>query len=324
MTAKTDRLVTLFGGGGFIGRYVAQALLSAGARVRIAERDPRRAFFLKPLAGLGQIQFQSADITRPGQVAAAVAGADAVINLIGILKGNFQAVHVVGAGNVAKAAAAAGASALVHVSAIGADPESQSGYGRSKGEGEQAVRAAFPAAAIVRSSIVFGPEDDFVNRFAGLARWLPVVPVIRGAWRLQPVHVADLGRAIAAAALDPAAHAGRTYELAGPQIMSMREVNEWICRAIGRGSKPVLDIPDGLGRLMARLTGWMPGAPITWDQWLMLQRDNVASGDCQGFEAFGIRPVPLAAAAETWLPIYRRHGRWARPELGGRAAQGPN
>jgi len=312
MVAKTDRLVTLFGGGGFIGRYVAQALFGAGARVRIAEREPEGAFHLRPLGGLGQWQFLAADITRPEQAAAAVHGADAVINLVGILKGDFRKVHVDGAANVAEAAAAAGARSLVHVSAIGADPASESAYGRSKGEGERAVRAAFPGATIVRPSIVFGAEDDFVNRFARMARLLPFVPVLRGAWRLQPVHAADLGKAIALAALDPAAHAGRTYELAGPQAISMREVNDWICRATGRGSKPVVELPDALGRLIARLAGWLPGAPISWDQWLMLQRDNVPSGEHPGFEAFGIRPAPLAAVAETWLPVYRRHGRWAK------------
>ncbi len=313
MTRKTDRLVTLFGGGGFIGRYVAQALFRAGARLRIAEREPRRAFSLRPLGGLGQIQFLRADISRPDEVAAAVRDAEAVINLVGILKGNFQAVHVDGAGNVAGAAAAAGARALVHVSAIGADPDSESVYGRSKGEGEQAVRAAFPAATIIRPSIVFGPEDVFVNRFAGMARLLPFVPVIRGGWKLQPVHAADLGRAIALAALDPAGHAGRTYELGGPQIVSMREINAWICEATGRGSKAVVEIPDPVARMLARLFGWAPGAPLSWDQWLMLQHDNVASGACPGFEAFGIRPAPLAATAEGWLPLYRRHGRWAKP-----------
>lgn len=313
MTVKTDRLVTLFGGGGFIGRYVAQALFRAGARVRIAEREPRRAFFLRPLTGLGQIQFLRVDVTRADQVAAAVAGADAAINLVGILKGNFQAVHVDGAGNVAAAAAALGARALVHVSAIGADPDSESAYGRSKGEGELAVRDAFPAATIVRPSIAFGPEDAFVNRFAGLARLLPFVPVIRGTWRLQPVYAADLGKAIALAALDPARFGGTTYELGGPQIISMRELNEWICEATGRGAKAVVDIPDPIAKLAARLFGWAPGAPLTWDQWLMLQRDNVAGGDRPGFEAFGIRPAPLAAVAEGWLPRYRRHGRWAKP-----------
>lgn len=312
MTAKTDRVVTLFGGGGFVGRYVAQALFRAGARVRIAEREPRRAFFLKPLCGLGQIQFVRADVADRGAVAAAVHGADAAINLVGILKGDFQAVHVEGARNVAEAAAVAGALSLVHVSAIGADPDSRSSYGRSKGEGEAAVRAAFPAATIVRPSIAFGLEDDFVNKFARMAQLLPVLPVIRGAWKLQPVYAADLGKAIAQAALEPAAHAGRTYELGGPQTISMRDVNRWICEATGR-RRPVVEIPDVIARSMARLGGWLPGAPLTWDQWLMLQRDNVASPDRPGFEAFGIRPAPLAAVAEGWLASYRRRGRFARP-----------
>lgn len=313
MTAKTDRIITLFGGGGFIGRYVAQALFKAGMRVRIAEREPRDAFYLRPLTGLGMIQFLRADITEADQVAAAVAGADAVINLVGILKGNFQRVHVDGARNVAEAAAAAGAKTLVHVSAIGADPDSPSAYGRSKGEGELAVRAAFPGATIVRPSIVFGPEDEFVNRFAGMARLLPLVPVIRGSWRLQPVYAADLGKAIAQAAIDPARHRGRTYELGGPQAITMHEINAWICQATGRGSKPVVAIPDAIGKLLARLLGWLPGAPISWDQWLMLQSDNVPSGAHAGFEAFGLRPAPLASVAEGWLPVYRRHGRWAQP-----------
>jgi uncharacterized protein YbjT (DUF2867 family) len=309
MTVKTDRLITLFGGGGFVGRYAAQALFKAGARVRIAARDPRRAFFLKPLCGLGQIQFVRAGIGDPGEVAAAVHGADAVVNLVGILKGNFHQVHVEGARNIAAAAAAAGVPALVHVSAIGADPDGASAYGRSKGEGEHAVRAAFPAATILRPSIAFGLEDDFINRFARMAQLLPVLPVIRGGWRLQPVHAADLGKAIALAALDPAAHAGKTYELGGPQVMNMAELNRWICRATGR-NRALVEIPDPIGRLIARLTGWFPGAPMTWDQWLMLQHDNVATGP--GFEAFGIRPTPLAAVAEGWLTLYRRHGRFAK------------
>ncbi len=311
MTVKTDRLITLFGGGGFVGRYVAQALFKAGARVTIAEREPRRAFFLKPLCGLGQIQFVRADIADRGAVAAAVHGADAAVNLVGILKGNFHAVHVEGARNVAEAAAAAGVPALVHVSAIGADPDSASAYGRSKGEGEEAVRAAFPNAAIVRPSIAFGAEDHFVNKFARMAQLLPVLPVIRGSWRLQPVHAADLGKAIALAALAPALHAGNIYELGGPQVLTMAELNRWICAATGR-NRPVVEIPDAVGRLMARM-GWLPGAPITWDQWLMLQRDNVAAEGARGFEAFAIRPAPLAAVAEPWLAPYRRHGRFARP-----------
>ncbi|HEX8366358.1 MAG TPA: complex I NDUFA9 subunit family protein [Allosphingosinicella sp.] len=311
MARKTDRLVTLIGGGGFVGRYVAQALFARGQRLRIVERDPRRAFFLKPLAGLGQIQFAAADVTDEATVARAVQGSDAVVNLVGILKGDFDAVHREGARNVAEAAAAAGAEALVHVSAIGADPESQSRYGRSKGEGEAAVREAFPSATIVRPSVAFGQEDAFVNRFAAMARLLPVVPVIRGGWRLQPVHVADLGRAIALAALDPRSHGGKTYELGGPQVLTMLELNRWIAEATGRASKPILPIPDPVAGFLARAAGWLPGAPVTGDQWLMMQRDNVVSEGAAGFEAFRISPSPLAAIAEGWLTAYRRSGRFA-------------
>lgn len=310
MTVKIDRLITLFGGAGFIGRYAAQALFAAGARVRIAARQPKRAFFLKPLCGLGQIQFARVDLADAEAVAAAVAGADAVVNLVGTLKGDFHRVHVAGARAIAEAAAAAGVPALVHLSAIGADPEAASAYGRSKGEGEEAVRAAFPAATILRPGIAFGPEDDFVNRIARMTQLLPVLPVIRPAWRLQPVYVADLGKAIARAALAPALYAGRTFEIGGPQVLTMAELNRWVCAETGR-NRPLAEIPDPLGRLMARLTGWLPGAPVSWDQWLMMGRDNVATGP--GFEAFDIRPAPLAAVAEAWLTRYRRHGRFARP-----------
>jgi len=310
MSVKTDRLVTLFGGGGFIGRYAARALLAAGARVRIADRSPQRAYFLRTQGGLGQFEAVRADITDPASVAAAVAGAAAVVNLVGILKGDFRRVHVEGAANVARATAAAGASALVHVSAIGADTESASAYGRSKGDGEAAVRDAFPGATILRPSIVFGAEDDFSNKFARMARWLPILPVIRGGWRLQPVHAADLGRAIGAAALDPARHGGTTYEIAGPNAMEMRSFNRLVARAAGH-PRPQFDLPDSIARVIARL-GFLPGAPITWDQWLMLQTDNVADPALPGLDAFGIRPTPLEAVAEEWLMLFRRQGRFAR------------
>lgn len=309
MPPKTDLLVTLFGGGGFLGRYVAQALLKTGVRIRVAERDPRRAWFLKPLGGLGQVQLVRADVNDKASIAAAVDGADAVINLVGILKGPFHKVHVEGARNIAEAAAAAGVPALVHISAIGADPESESAYGRSKGEGEEVVRAAFPEATIIRPSIAFGQEDDFVNRFARMTRLLPILPVIRPSWKLQPVHAADLARAVALAALDSATHAGRTYELGGPQVLTMAELNRWICDATGR-RRPLAPIPDPIGKAMARVTGWLPGAPMTWDQWLMMQKDNVATGP--GFEAFGIHPAPLAAVAGAWLTPFKRHGRFAK------------
>ena len=305
-----DELVTLFGGGGFLGRYVAQELLRRGARVRIAERDPSDAWFLKPLGGLGQTQFVPAGITQPASVRQAVHGSSAVVNLVGLLKGDFQAVHVEGARNVAAAAAAAGARAFVQVSAIGADPAGTSAYARSKGAGEQAARAAFPGVTIVRPSILFGPEDGFVNRFARMAALAPVLPVIRGVARFQPAWVADVARAIAAAALDPAAHADKSYELGGPETISMTELNRWIAHAIGRRPR-LIQIPDAVAGALARLGGWLPGAPLTSDQWLLLQQDNVVAPDALGFAAFGIEPKPLAAIAPGYLVRYRRHGRFS-------------
>jgi NADH dehydrogenase len=199
---------------------------------------------------------------------------------------------------------------MVQVSAIGADSESASAYGRSKGLGEKAVRAAFPGATIVRPSILFGREDQFINKFARMAQLFPAIPVLHGQAKFQPVYVADAGRAIAQAALRPDVHGGKTYELGGPQILSMREINEWIGQATGH-NRALLDIPDPVGAAMARLTGWLPGAPITWDQWLMLQSDNVVGKGALGLKEFGISPTPLAAVAEGWMTTYRRHGRFA-------------
>jgi NADH dehydrogenase len=310
MVQRTDRLVTVFGGGGFVGRYVAQALFNRGVRVRIAQREPRAAFFLKPLGGLGQTQFVAADIREPRQVAAAVQNSDAVINLVGVLKGDFEGLHNDGARNVAEACAEQGVGSLVHVSAIGADPESESAYGRTKGEGEQAVREAFPAATVMRPSVIFGREDNFVNRFAGIARLSPVLPVIRGATKFQPVYAADVGKAITAAALDARHHGGKTYELGGPQVLTMRELMQWICQTTNR-NRTLVDIPDPAARMMARAIGWLPAAPITWDQWLMLQRHNVVSEGAEGLRAFGLAPTPLNAVSEGWLTSYRRNGRFA-------------
>jgi NADH dehydrogenase len=305
-----DRLVTLFGGGGFLGRYVAQALFNTGARVRIVQRNPNTAVFLKPLASLGQIQIVAGDIRDAARVRAAAEGSDAVVNLVGLLKGRFRDVHVEGARNVAEAAAAAGAEALIQVSAIGADPYDASAYLATKGEGEAAVRAAFAGATIVRPSLIFGREDNFVNRFAGLARIAPVLPVIKPSMRIQPVYAADAGRAIAAAALNPATHGGKTYELGGPQVLTMRELMEWVCRTTER-DRPLVNVPDPIAGLLARGFGWVPGAPITWDQWLMLQKDSVVSAGEAGLEAFAIPKTPLIAVAEGWLTAYRRHGRFA-------------
>jgi NADH dehydrogenase len=306
-----DSLVVLIGGGGFIGRQAAQALFAKGARVRIAQRDPGHALSVKPAAGLGKVQFVRADIGDARSVARALAGADAVVNLVGLLAGDFRRAHVEGAANVARAAADQGLKALVQVSAIGADPRSPSAYGRTKGEGEAAVRAAFPRATIIRPSIVFGPEDQFVNRFADLIRMAPVVPVIGGRTRFQPVYVGDVARAIAMAATDPQRFGGTTYELGGPDIMSMAEINAYIAQATGR-ERSFVAVPDSVARLLASATGWMPGAPITLDQWTMLQRDNVADPALPGLAAFGISATPLAAVAPEWLVMYRRHGRFAR------------
>lgn len=304
----TDALVTVFGGGGFVGRYVVEALLRRGARVRIAERSPKNAYYLKAQANLGQITYVPADIAQPETLTAAIAGADAVINLVGSFV-DMQRLHVEGAQNIAEAAARAGVKSLVHMSAIGADAQSKSAYGRTKGEGEAAVRKAFPKAVIVRPSIVFGREDAFINRFAALIRALPIVPVIGGKTRFQPVFAGDVGHAVAALVADPAAHGGKTYELGGPQILSMRQMNEWIATQTGR-SPIFIDVPDVAAAALASLTGWLPGAPITRDQWIMLQSDNIVSAKARGLAALGVQATPLDAVARGWLLIYRRHGRF--------------
>ncbi|MEZ0244028.1 MAG: complex I NDUFA9 subunit family protein [Sphingomonas sp.] len=301
-----DKLVTLIGGGGFLGRYVAQALMAKGARVRIAQRRPRDAWFLKPLGGLGQTQFVAADVTKPETIANAVAGSDAVVNFAGTFDaGQYDAVHARGAGDVASAAAAAGVGALVHLSAIGADPESPAGYGRSKAEGERLVRAAFPGATIIRPSILFGREDQFVNRFAGMIAGKPVVPVLRGEAKFQPAWVVDAADALVAALADPLAHGGHTYELGGPDVLSMSALFRWIAGEIG-ASPAFIELPDPIGALIPML----PGSPITGDQWRMLQVDNIVSPTGVGFAALGIEPTPLAAVAPGWLVQYRRHGRF--------------
>ena len=309
MYDKQSGLVTVFGGGGFIGRYVCEVLFKTGIRVRVAERNPRRAYFLQPLAAIGQLDLVRADVTDRDSVASAVRGASAVINLVGILDGAFKAVHVEGASNIAEEAKRAGATALVHISAIGADPQSESLYGASKGEAEGKIRAAFRGATIVRPSLVFGPEDQLTNRFAGLMSRLPVYPVIAPRTRFQPVYVRDLARAIAAAALDPGTHAGKTYEIAGPQVMTMRELTETI-GSLSSQSPMLVDLPDFAAQAISWF-GFLPGAPLTRDQWLMLQRDNVAAPKSAGLGAFGITPTPLAAVAEEWLARFREGGRFA-------------
>ena len=303
-----DQLVTVFGGSGFLGRYVVRALLDTGARVRIAARNPGDGWFLKTQGGLGQTQFVAADVRKQDTVARALEGATAAVNLVGILKGDFDAFHIDGARNVAVCAAKAGCSALVQVSAIGADTASPSAYGKSKGEGEAAVRVAFPTATILRPSIVFGREDGFVNRFASLISKLPVVPIIRGPAKFQPVYVGDVADAVVAALSDPGVHGGKTYELGGPEVISMAGLNRWIAEATGR-ARMFVPMPDAVAGAMALFTGWLPGAPMTRDQWLMLQSDNVVTAD-DGLKALRVAPTPLEAVADGWLVRYRRHGRF--------------
>jgi NADH dehydrogenase len=301
MNGRYEELVTVFGGDGFIGRYVCEYLFRSGVRVRVATRDRRNSYFIQPLGQVGQFGFVQADITDRSAVARALEGASRVINLVGVFK-KMQAVHVDGARNVAEAAGAIGARSFVHISAIGADLKSSSNYGRTKGEGEEAVRKAFAHATIVRPSLAFGPEDNLTNRFAAMAR-LPFLPVIAATRNFQPVYVRDLGRAIAMAALDEEAHYGETYEIGGPQRMSMVELHQAILQITGQ--KPnLLPMPDLFGNFLSWF-GWLPGAPLTRDQWLMLSRDNVPSGELAGLEAFGIQPTPLAAVAPEWLGRFR-------------------
>jgi NADH dehydrogenase len=298
------KLITVFGGGGFLGRYVAQVLLGQGARLRIAGRNANSANHIKPLGNLGQVQLMEADIRKPASVARAVMDADAVVNLVGSFA-DMDAVQNIGAGIMAQAAADAGVKALVHISAIGADAHSDAAYGQSKAGGEAAVHAAFPAAVTLRPSIVFGREDQFINRFAGLIRMLPVVPVIGAATKFQPVFAGDVAKAVAAALVH---QDGRVLELGGPEIFSMMELNRWIAKAIGRDPLFV-EVPDIAAKMLAKGTGWMPGAPITDDQFKMLGRDNVVTGT-DGLAAYGIVPTPLDVIAADWLNIYRKHGRF--------------
>jgi NADH dehydrogenase len=308
MLSPTENLVTVFGGSGFIGRYVCEILMKGGARVRVATRQPRLAYFIQPQSRVGQLGVIRANILDARSVARAIDGASAVINLIGVLKGKFHAVHVTGARHIAEAAQAAGASSLVHISAIGADPRSPSAYGRSKGEGEAAVRAAFPAATILRPSLVFGPEDQLTNRFASLAS-LPFLPVIAPHRRFQPVYVRDLAAAIAKAALNPGEFGSTTFEIGGPQVLTMRELNAAVLDASGQSTQ-LIDMPDFVAGSLSRV-GWLPGSPLTRDQWLMLQRDNVPADDAPGLAAFGVKPTPLGAVAHEWLSRFQKGGRFA-------------
>lgn len=307
-SALAGKLVTLIGGSGFLGTYVAQKLLSKGARLRVASRNPDKSWHLKPLANLGQLQFARVDVRNPASVAAAVAGAEAVVNLVGAFDGDLDAVQGSGAGRVAALARDTGVQAFVHVSAIGANPDSEVGYQQSKGEGEKAVAAAFPGATILRPSIIFGEDDQFINMFGRLIASVPAMPVFAPEAKLQPVFVDDVADAVVAVLENPAL-AGQTYELAGPETMTMLELNQKIAAAQDR-RRAFLPLPDFVGRTFANATGWMPGAPISGDQYAMLAQGNVASGQLPGLANLGIAAKPLSLFLDRWMVRYRRHGRF--------------
>ncbi len=304
-------VITVFGGTGFIGRYVVAALARSGARVRIAARRPDQALHLKPMGDVGQITPVAANIHDEGSVAAAVEGADAVANLVGILfergRQSFEAIHAAGAGRVARAAAAAGARRLIHFSAIGADSASPAAYGRSKAAGEAAVQDAFPDATIFRPSIVFGPEDEFFNRFAGLLPFTPWLPLIGGGnTRFQPVYAGDVGAA-AMAALNDGDAAGATFELGGPKIYSFRDLIEVIMAETGR-RRLLVPYPFQLATLNAWFLEFMPVPLLTRDQVLMLHSDNVVSDGARDLKDLGIEATGLDIILPTYLSRYRRGG----------------
>ncbi len=308
-----QRIATVFGGSGFIGRYVVKRLAQRGYVVRIAVRDPEAALFLKTTGAVGQIVVLAAPVTDDAAVARAVLGAEFVVNLTGILAesggATFQAIHADGAGRVAHLAAAACVSRLVHLSAIGADPASPSRYGTSKAAGEQAVRQSFPGATILRPSVVFGPEDKFFNRFAGMIRAFPVLPVIAGATKLQPVYVGDVADAVLAALTRPDA-VGGVFELGGPRALSMRALMDYILAETGH-CRPILALPPCVARLQAMVLERLPGKLLTRDQLAMLTRDNVVASGMPGLVELGVDPTPLEQIVPIYLRRFRRGGRRA-------------
>ncbi len=303
--------ITVFGGAGFVGRYIVKRLAAAGAGVRVACRDPERAKFLKPAGGVGQVVPVQANLRYPDSVRAAVEGVDAVVNCVGVLVSrgpqSFGAIHVAGAGAVAAAAAEAGVRQLVHISAIGADAESTAAYARSKAAGEAAVREAFPDAAILRPSLIVGPEDDFFNRFALLARLLPALPLVGGGFtRFQPAYVGDAADA-AVAALD---RAGGVFELGGPKVYSFRQLMELLLEEIGR-KRLLVPVPFPIMQAKAAFIQFVPGAPITPDQVESLKYDNVVSEGAAGFAELGIEPTDIETVIPTYLDRFRVRGRFA-------------
>ncbi|HUI14176.1 MAG TPA: complex I NDUFA9 subunit family protein [Xanthobacteraceae bacterium] len=316
MKSKLETLVTVFGGSGFLGRHVVRALANRGYRIRVAVRRPELCGHLRPMGKVGQIHAVQANLRYPDSVAAAVRDADAVVNLVGILfeRGNqrFDAVLTAGAATVARAAKDAGA-ALVHVSAIGADPSSSSHYARAKAEGEARVFAAQNEAIVVRPSIVFGPEDDFFNRFAALARLSPALPLPGGGHgRMQPVFAGDVGEAIARG-VDGDLRPGTIYELGGPEVRSFKELMQFVLATTQR-RRLLVPVPFALLKLQAMFLQFAPKPPITPDQVELLKTDNVVSDaarrDGRTLEGLGIIPESIEAIVPTYLWRFRKTGQF--------------
>lgn len=302
-------LIAVVGGSGFIGTHVAQALLSRGARLRVCNRHPERGFRLKTLGGLGKVQLVAVDVTKPHTLEVALTGCDAVVNLVGAFTGKLDAVQGSGAGQLAGIARAKGARAFVHVSAIGADAASPVAYASTKAAGETAVLAAFPDAVVLRPSVVFGEDDAFINLFAGLIASAPVMPVFAADSRFQPVFVDDVADAVANVLAAPGAFAGKTFELGGPDVITIGDLNRRIAKAAGRAPK-FLELPDGISSLFATLTGWLPGAPMSRDQWTLLRQGNVLSGTLPGLSELGVQARPLDLFLDRWMVRFRKAGRF--------------
>jgi NADH dehydrogenase len=309
-------LVTVFGGSGFLGRYVVRALADAGHRIRVGVRYPNLANYLPPMGHVGQIQIVRTNVRHGDQVALALRGAKAAINLVGVLyesgRQKFQSLHAEAAGTIATAARREGLQSLVHVSAIGASAQSQSLYASSKSEGEARVREAFPAATILRPSIVFGPEDDFFNRFAALARLSPVLPLIGGGHtRFQPVYVCDVAEAVLRCMSEPET-LGRTYELGGPNIYTFKELMQLVLAETHR-RRLLMPIPFSIAMLNASILGLMPKPMLTRDQVRLLRQDNVVSPNARTLADLDIEPDAVEAIIPNYLWRFRREGQFEAP-----------
>jgi len=304
--ALNGKLVVLIGGSGFLGSHVAQALLERGARLRIASRNPKKAWPLKPLANLGQLQFVRCDVTRRESVAAALHGADAVVNLAAAWGAEGHEVMAKGSAIAAQEAASQAISDFVQISSIGADPEGLTNYARDKAAGEAAVRAAVPKATILRPSVIYGNDDKFISMFARMIATFPVLPVFAPQSQLQVVWVDDVAEAVAVALEDRDRAEGKIYELAGPERPSVLEINQAIAAGQGR-DRTFLPLPDAVSSMIALI----PFGPITRDQWLMLKQGNVASGKLPGFDQLGVEAHPLSLFLERWMARYRKHGRFS-------------